>query len=239
MPWKAIITLPECKTVTPSKHFSELFLLKNSDDTHWLIGQYKDMTKFATVLRTDKTTRDFLSAHRVRIGLRESDIPPADIQRQERYGVTTRGENYSKDFTEKRLNPIAQPVRKLITFPINRIADREENVKRFWESQTPQSHHIVEFKNLEALGASSKNGNEGMDYLQLPAVLLAAEFHQRYISAVLKPTHNWEKAKLAAEMHTVYSSLYLERSKLFEPLWSVSKTIFERTNLSDSFKTNP
>jgi hypothetical protein len=70
-----------------------------------------------------------------------------------------------------------------------------------------------------------------MDYFQLPAVLLAAEFHQRYISAILKPTHHWDKPRLAAEMPAVYNGLYFERSKLLEPLWSVSKTIFECAGL--------
>jgi hypothetical protein len=71
-----------------------------------------------------------------------------------------------------------------------------------------------------------------MDYFQLPAVLLAAEFHQRYISAILKPTHNWTKAKLEAEIPSMYSSLYLERSKLFEPMWCVSRAVFERAGLA-------
>lgn len=139
--------------------------------------------------------------------------------------MTIQGENSNEDFATKRLNQTALPVRELKTLPTNRKTDRENNVKQFWDSQTPQSHHIVEFNNLEGLGVSRRIGNEGMDYFQLPAVLLAAEFHQRYISAVLKPTHNWKKTKLEAEMPAVYSSLYLERSKLFESMWFVSKAI--------------
>jgi hypothetical protein len=233
MPWGKIINLRECKSVTPPKNFSGLFLLKNSDETNWLIGQYRDMTNFATALRVEKTLREFLSTHRIRIGLREADIPPANVERQESYGMTIQGENFNEDFTTKRLNQTARPVRELKTLPTNRKTDREKNAEKFWDSQTPQSHHIVEFNNLETLGASRKNGNEGMDYYQLPAVLLAAEFHQRYISAILKPTHNWGKMKLEAEMPTVYSSLYLERSKLFEPMWSVSKAIIERAGLGN------
>lgn len=129
------------------------------------------------------------------------------------------------------LNQIARPVRVLKTFPVRRKTDREENVKSFWDSQTPQSHHIVEFNNLKKLGVSRKDGSESMDYDQLPAVLLAAEFHQRYISAALKPAHNWGKTKLETEMATAYSRLYLERSKLFEPMWFISKVIFERVGL--------
>ena len=216
----------------PPKNFPKLFLFKNStDDTSWLIGQYKDMARFATGLRRDKELRDFLSVNRIRIGLRDTDVPPANIERQECYGTIIQGENKNEDFTTTRLNQIARPVRVLKTFPVNRKTDREENVKGFWDSQTPQSHHIVEFNNLKTLGVSRKGGSESMDYDQLPAVLLAAEFHQRYISAVLKPAHNWEKTKLETEMATAYSRLYLGRSKLFEPMWFISKVILERAGL--------
>src|SRR5581483_11492969 len=127
MLWKKIINLPECKSIKPSKDFSEFFLLKNLDDTHWLIGQYKAMAEFATTLRSEKILRDFLSAKRIRIGLRATDIPPADIDRQKRYGVTVRGENYSENFTAKRLNLTARPVRELKVMPINRITDNSAN----------------------------------------------------------------------------------------------------------------
>lgn len=225
--------MQECKSVESPKKIPGLFLLKNADKSHWLIGQYRDMTNFATALRFEKDLRDFLSANRVRIGLRNTDIPPSDVERQKSYGTTVRGRNYSDNFTAKRLNETARPTCKSGASPTNRITDREENIKTFWDSQTPQSHHIVEFNNLETLGISTKNGNGGMDYLKLPAVLLAAEFHQRYISTVLKPTHFFEKARLKTEMHTVYSSLYLERSKLLEPMWSVSEIILERAGLKN------
>jgi hypothetical protein len=68
-----------------------------------------------------------------------------------------------------------------------------------------------------------------MDYYQLPAVLLAAEFHQRYISAILKPSHHWKSAELETRIETVYSDLYEKRSELFKPIWLVSKIILART----------
>jgi hypothetical protein len=230
MPWKSIINLPECSSVKLG-NFPHLFLLKNLDDTRWIIGQYKDLTNFATALRHDQSSRDLLQRHRVRIGLRDADVPPANIEHQKSYGITIQAEKYDEDFTKSRLNPIARPARELKTLPKNRKIDREKNVKEFWESQTPQSHHIVEFNNLETLGVSRKDGHEGMDYHQLPAVLLAAEFHQRYISTILKPTHILRREKLETEMVSCYSSLYLGRSKLFEPMWSVSKVILERAGL--------
>ena len=233
MPWKTIPNLPGCKPVKPPKSFPQFFLFQTSvDDTSWLVGPYKDLTNFATDLRHEKLLRDFLSANRIRIGLRDTDIPPANMKRQESYGAFVKGENHDKNFIPDRVNPTAQPVHTDKMPLVNRKTDREENVNYFWESQTPQSHHIIEFNNLKILGVSRKRGNEGMDYLQLPAVLLAAEFHQRYISAILKPTQKFEKNKLQSEIVSTYQKLYLGRGKLFEPLWTISKVILEHTSLT-------
>jgi len=232
MLWKAISNLPGCKPVMPPKNYPQLFLFETSvDDTGWLVGPYKDMIRLAADLRNDEALGDFLSVNRVRIGLRNSDVPPADIERRERYGPSVRGENYDQDFTAARLNPIAQPVREQSPSSANRKTDREENVKTFWNSQTPQSHHIVEFNNLETLGVSREVGNAEMDYLQLPAVLLAAEFHQRYISAILKPAQKWEKEKLQSEIVATYRRLYLGRSHLFEAMWKISKLLLEEADI--------
>jgi len=66
-----------------------------------------------------------------------------------------------------------------------------------------------------------------MDYKRLPAVLLAAEFHQRYITSILKPAQDWEKDKLLGGIHKLYQDLYLRRSALFKPLWAVSKVVLK------------
>ena len=232
MPWKAITALDGCQSVTPPNNSAQLFVFRTSvDNTGWLIGPYKELTRFATELRHQQELRDFLSLNRIRIGLRSTDVPPANVVRQRSYGALIPGDNFAKDFTVERVNPIAQPVCSNEVQPINRKTDREDNTKTFWESQTPQSHHIVEFNNLRTLGASTEHGGEGMDYHQLPAVLLAAEFHQRYISAILKPAHQWEKAELQSRIAVTYRDLYIQRSKLFEPLWLVSKAILEKAGL--------
>jgi hypothetical protein len=158
-------------------------------------------------------------------------VPPAGIERQARYGPLVRGTDHDKDFTPGRLNPVALPVQEISPVSVNRKTDREDNVKGFWASQTPQSHHIVEFNNLETLGASHKTGNAEMDYLQLPAVLLAAEFHQRYISAILKPAQQWGKQQLRSAIASVYRDLYLGKGPLFEPLWRVSRVILEEAGI--------
>jgi hypothetical protein len=216
------------------KNYSQLFLLsipKDEDHTNWLVGPYKSMTPLATRLRDDPELRDLLWDNRVRLGLRKTDAPPADIDPQKRYGPTVRGTSYNQNFVQARVNPVATPVQVLTPAPVNRRTDREANVKGFWDSLTPQSHHIVEFNNLETLGVSHENGIGEMDYDNLPAVLLAAEFHQRYISAVLKPAQHWGKAALQTGMVTLYRDLYQKRSPLFEPLWRVSKVILTEARL--------
>lgn len=248
MVWNTIQHLRGCKRLTPPRGYSQFFLFQTShDDTGWLVGPYKQLTPFATGLRNDDALRDFLSANRIRIGLRATDVPPAGIERQERYGSVVKGPDHDRDFTHARLNPIARPVRDFtgsrlnpvtgaaIPASVNRKTDREENVRDFWTSQTPQSHHIVEFNNLETLGASRKVGNAEMDYLQLPAVLLAAEFHQRYISAILRPAQRWRAQQLKSSIASVYRDLYLRndsgRGRLFEPLWEISKVILNEAGI--------
>jgi hypothetical protein len=232
MVWNTIAHLPGCRPLTPPKGHARFFLFMTSaDDTGWLVGPYKDMTSLATDLRNDERLRDFLSANRVRLGLRNTDVPPAGIERQARYGPLIPGTDRDKDFTRGRLNPVALPVREISPVPVNRKMDREDNVMRFWASQTPQSHHILEFNNLETLGVSHKVGNAEMDYPQLPAVLLAAEFHQRYMSAILKPAQHWGKQQLQADIASVYRGLYLVKGPLFEPLWRISKVIINEASI--------
>jgi hypothetical protein len=232
MVWNTLAHLPGCKALIPPKSYAKFFLFVTpADDTGWLVGPYKDMTPLATDLRNDERLRDFLSANRVRLGLRDTDVPPAGIERQARYGPLVPGTDRDKDFTRGRVNPVALPVQEISRVPVNRRTDREYNVMRFWASLTPQSHHIVEFNNLQTLGVGHKVGNAEMDYLQLPAVLLAAEFHQRYISAILKPAQHWGKQQLQSAIASVYRDLYLGKGPLFQPLWRISKVILNEAGI--------
>jgi hypothetical protein len=93
MPWKAIADFPGCKPVTLSSSYPRLFVFRTSaDDTGWLVPPYKEMTRFAADLRHDSALRDFLSSNRIRIGLRKTDVPPANIARQDRYGLGAPGQ---------------------------------------------------------------------------------------------------------------------------------------------------
>ncbi|HAV63798.1 MAG TPA: hypothetical protein DCY13_15715 [Verrucomicrobiales bacterium] len=234
MLWNRIYGLAESQQLNLPA-FGRLLLLKTPlDDSHWLIAPYRDLTRLATALRTDAATRQVLTDHQVRLGLRETDRPPADVERQARYGKLIPGEDRQRDFTGQRVKELATPVQPDAPVPANRRGDREANVKNFWDTQTPQSHHIVEFNNLQTLGVSTKSGDSEMDYQRLPAVLLAAEFHQRYITAVLRPAQRWSQAQLEAGIAGVYRELYLQRSRLFEPLWAVSRVILKQAGLKNA-----
>jgi hypothetical protein len=232
MIWSQIPTLTGCERLTPPGAGSQFYLFRLSDGTGCLVAPYNALTRLATNLRTDAALRDYLSTQRIRIGLRATDVPPADVERQEGYGPTVPGKDATKDFTGSRAQSLEQPVNPQMAPPINRKTDRQENVKTFWETQTAQSHHIVEFNNLETLGFSQKDGSREQDYLQLPAVLLAAEFHQRYISAILRPAQQWDRARLVAEMVPLYRRLYQGQSPLLAPLWSVSAVILAEAGLT-------
>jgi hypothetical protein len=230
MLWNKIANLPGCQPVQLGKYPQFYLFTTSLNGTGWLVGPYKYLTPLATELRGSSELGELLAAKRVRLGLRDTDVPPTDLERQPRYGASIPGANLDQDFTSARVNPLAPPVKGTTPPPVNRKTDRQENVKRFWDSQTPQSHHIVEFNNLETLGVSRQVGIAEMDYQQLPAVLLAAEFHQRYLSAILKPAQHWQREKLQTEMVGLYRNLYQDRSALFEPLWQVSKVILQETS---------
>ena len=226
MIWERIEKLPASARIPLPAPYRQMYLISIlADKSGWLVGPYKHLTRLATDLRTRDDLRDILAKKRVRFGLRQTDVPPADVERQERYGPFVRGANHDQNFAAARVKPLATPFRADRPAPGNRISDRKENVMTFWATQTPQSHHIVEFNHLEELGVSHEPGDQELDHGQLPAVLLAGEFHQRYLSAILKQTHGWDRKALQAGLTKLYRSLYVERSHLFHPLWDISKII--------------
>lgn len=233
--WNEIKAIPGCRAVRTPGSYGEVLLLpvpldETLEPSCWLIGQYKDQTKLATDLRNSETLQQFVAGCHPRFGFRKTDRPPADVERQERYGATVVGKDMGRDFTAQRVRALAQPVRPGMP-PANRLGDRKENVRLFWATQTPQSHHIVEFNHLRDIGESRESGSAEMDHGQLPCVLLAAEFHQRYISSILKQTHGWSEAQLRQGLARTYSSIYMSGSPLFHPLWQVSRIILHAARI--------
>jgi hypothetical protein len=234
--WDDIRRITGAQTVTAPVVGDAVLLpvpgLGTGGNTFWMVGPYKDQTRLATDLRINPTAQDFVADHHVRLGFRSTDVPPAGLNRQVRYGTTIVGGDASKNFVGQRVNPLSAPVNPGSPPLINRLSDREENVKRFWASQTPQSHHIVEFNHLRDIGVSNRTGLGPMDHGQLPCVLLAAEFHQRYVSSILKRTHGWSAAQLRAGMPQTYSSIYVAGGAAFRPLWEVSRIILRAAGLA-------
>jgi hypothetical protein len=231
--WNTISKLPGCERVAPlGSREANMFLLRiASDKSSWLIAPYASLTVFATALRERADLRDFLTSNRVRIGLRETDKPPADMERQKSFGATVAGPKADLSHVAERTNPQALPVNPGAAQSMNRRTDREANVHGYWQTQTPQSHHIVEYNNLAKLGVSREGKAKEMDYDRLPAVLLAAEFHQKYISMILKPPQRWPQDDLRRGISMLYRRLYEQRSELFKPLWKVSEAILAEGGL--------
>jgi hypothetical protein len=236
--WQQIGDIAGAKVVK-SADFGDVVLLPvpglgTDTDTYWMIGRYTDQTKLATALREDEAAQTFVAEHRVRFGFRKTDVPPIDLDRQKRYGETeVNEETANKDFRGERKNRLINPVNEENAAQINRLSDREENVRLYWQSQTPQSHHVVEFNNLRDIGRSKKGrGHFGqLDHSQLPCVLLAAEFHQRYVSSALKPSHGMGEEELLRTMERTYWSLYATGSSPLRPLWDVSRLILREAGL--------
>ena len=216
--------MPEVTPLSLSSSWVLYRLAIPADGTAWLIAPYRKLTQLATELRHSKTLRTLLVDEKIRLGLRRTDRPPAGLERKKSYGATEVGTKAEVDYSSDRIRHRAVPVDTDQLPSINRRTDREQNVKEFWATQTPQCHHIVEFNNLRTLGRSRKIGTTEMDYEHLPAVLLAAEFHQRYYSALLRPAQWWSPSDLAAGIAGLYDSVYL-RSDLFVPLAKVSRAI--------------
>ena len=194
----------------------------------WLVGDYKHLTNFATSIRSDKTAQDFVADHHIRFGMRNTDCPPVNLDRQESYGTRKAGADAAKNFVADRIksiNSAPQAARLNKPMTTNRRSDRDENVRLYWLTQTAQSHHIVEYNNLHTVEASQPGGASPLDHDQLPCVLLAAEIHQRYISSALKHTHGMSKAALQKDMISIYQEIYETKCPPLAPLWQVSREI--------------
>lgn len=233
MLWQNIKTLIQPTSVPLPAPFGELFAVAiPGADTSWLIGPYARLTKLATALRTDEDLWEMLTQLGVRIGLRKTDTPSME-ERQIRFGKTVKRVADERAIAKMRTLQNAKSALGQADAP-SRRNDREKNVASFWKTQTPDSHHIVEYNNLRDIRESQqdKKGSGEMDHAQLPAVLLSAEFHKCYLTVFLKKIRRMEEARLRQLMPGTYHSLYVEQSDLFEPLWRISKVILKEAGMA-------
>src|SRR5262245_7639035 len=241
MLWEKIERIAEGNSVR-FEGYGDMFLLPmppdTGDESFWLVGEYKHQKKLAKDLRKNAALRHLLAERGVRFGLRKTDKPPATLERQKAYGEDEPGQDSATDFRAQRLSPIAKAARA--DEPMNRFSDRLANVHSYWITQTPDSHHIVEFNHLRDIEKSNLKGDGELDHDQLPCVLLAAEFHKRYVSSILKRTHGWKKPgdegsgllRLKRELPGVYQSIYQDGSRLFQPLWETTKAILNAAGIN-------
>ena len=177
MLWKDIAKIFGCKQAQAPPGYGPFYLLPVPQSaglasSNWMIGEYRHLTALASDLRKVTQLQDFVTQQRVRFGLRETDRPPVTDERQIRFGTTKAGAGAGTNFEPLRSNPRAAPATSNAVSS-NRRTDREENVRLFWQTQTPQSHHIVEYNHLETIGASHPGSASEIDYDRLPCVLLA------------------------------------------------------------------
>ena len=127
--WQQIGDIAGAKVVK-SPDFGDVVLLPvpglgTEVDTYWMISRYTDQTKLATALREDEAAQAFVAKHRVRLGFRKTDLPPIDLDRQERYGETeVNPETATKDFRGERKKTLVEPVNDENAAQVNRLSDR-------------------------------------------------------------------------------------------------------------------
>ena len=200
-----------------------------------MIGRYRQQKRLATALREKGYAQEFVADNFVRLGLRHTDVPPTDKVRQVSFGKSEPGDNptgsSTGNFVKDRVNQLLDPVDAENAAKTNRVSDQEKNVETYWDTRTPEAHHIVEFNHLSKLSFSKRRGTNELDHGELPCVLLMAEFHQRYVSSILKLTHGWDVEDLRKNLRHTYFSIYAERGEPLWPLWQVSQVILEEVNL--------
>lgn len=214
--------------------YGDVYLLEVpnlSPVTYWMVGRHRQQKRLATALREKGYAREFVADHFVRLGLRHTDVPPTDKVRQVSFGESEPGDNPTKNFVVERVNPLLKPVDDENAAKTNRASDQEKNVETYWDTRTPESHHIVEFNHLSKLSYSNRRGTNELDHGELPCVLLMAEFHQRYVSSILKLSHGWEADELRKNLRTTYLSIYSEKGDPLWPLLQVAQVILEEVNL--------
>lgn len=230
-----------CRPAQIICEFPNLFVVTGMNpEARWVIGPHPALSQMATQLRSSERLCALLSRNKIRMGFRETDCPPRfGIPAQKRYGDMK--ERTVTDHSRDRKHPITVPVSEIKGLPAEpppnwRKSDQFSNVESYWATRTPEAHHIVEFNNLKQLGLSTEKGSGELDYDHLPCVLLMAEFHQRYISSALKPTHQnlraTEKLKGIDYLKMNYNALYnygtfAQAPRPFQSLWRISEIILD------------
>lgn len=226
--WEEISRSSVCDPVSLPEPYTEALVTRDPGcSQHWLIGPHPILNRLAKQLRSDQVLCELLRERGVCFGFRVTDVPPLARNRQKSYG--DRVTRATTDHSKQRRETKHQPVYSAVLAPTARVTDEFACVETYWATQTPQAHHIVEFNNLEAVGVSCVGGAGDLDYDRLPCVLLIAEFHQRYVSSVLKSMHKWQgrSRQLLKQLRPCYETIYRKQAPGLLSLWHISKIILD------------
>ena len=202
-----------CEPVALPAPYQQVLITKDAGPRgHWLVGTHPDLSRLARELRTNEYLGGLLNERGARLGFRKTDVPPHGLKRRRGYEANL--EREAGDHTAERKKLLHLQLSPEIAPPANRLGDWLRNVELYWQTQTPQAHHIVEYNNLRRIGISEEKGDGELDYRQLPCVLLMPEFHQRYISSYLKETHDYTgtNEELLAKYEAIYEELYFQQA---------------------------
>jgi hypothetical protein len=200
------------------------------NEWRWLIGPYYSLTAVATALRINPDLRAELADREVRFGMRDDDVSWEDdtMGRSLQPRIGPRVERPADDYLSHRVKGTHLPLTTLA--PACRQADRFQNVETFWETQTLQSHHIVEYSTLVRVGVSRPEVHNEFHRDLLPCVLLVAELHQLYVTAYLRGNRNQFREGMSADeagkvLGDVFDEIYFRKGGVFRPLGEISKII--------------
>jgi len=164
----------------------------------WLIGPFLAVREIAEFLRSEKGLQDELTVLNVRIGRRETDLPPQG-QRIQRIG--DKGEANTTDRTQ------TIDLRKVPGKLMPRVSDLYDPVRKYWAARSLEAHHIVEKGMLADLHLNKRDLNND----RAPTVLLSAEFHQRLFTSEVARERGKFKTKLqGAQAYELLKGIYDE-----------------------------
>jgi hypothetical protein len=233
--WEAIRDAKICERAAVAESRFEGILVarpKRKGEWGWLIGPYDSLTRLATTLRTDPDLRAEIADRGVRFGAREGDVTWKDdvFGRELQKRIGPRNNPAQSDYTGWRTETLHQPL--IAAPPACRQSDQYDNVKSFWETQTLQSHHLVEHATLKRLGVSRDDMDDDFHHNKLPCVLLVGELHQRYVTAFLREQRDLFRPGMSSgeafqALQEVFGSMYGEQGKLFLPLHRIAEKVNE------------
>jgi hypothetical protein len=185
-----------------------------------VIGPYDPLATFATGLRMNLVAQQELSNKGARFGRRDTDKIPSRPLIKGGYKKLIKGKATDGDPKEYMEEFMKRPAGT--GNGENRLTDLYTDAKKYFQSITLESHHIVEKWMLGLLG---KNKGDLQDRIA-PCVLVSGELHRRFYSSEGTKFRNRRDLK-EAEIRKFYEQ-ELYNSPAFEDLRLIAHIIIEQ-----------